>query len=171
MKNQAEEGLSLENDIQSCTPTINADTMTIRRMAFLLVVVMVVGVLVEGMGVMVNDSDVFDGETREEEVVGVSLDINESGNSIFSGMRDDTSVGNIVYSGVGLVLGGLFLFVTLFDPTRREVINTFNTLFGHRDRRRRREATVGLEERVAQVFNTFTSALDKMEVVSKLANK
>lgn len=63
------------------------------------------------------------------------------------------------------------LFVTLFDPTRKEVIDAFNTLFGHRERRRRRETSVGLETRVAEVFKVFTSALDKMEAVSKLANK
>lgn len=77
----------------------------------------------------------------------------------------------LVHSTAGFVLGGLLLFVTLFDPTRKEVIDVFNTLFGHRERRRRREASAGLEARVAEVFKAFTSAIDKMEVVSKLANK
>ncbi|XP_069178526.1 uncharacterized protein [Procambarus clarkii] len=35
--------------------------------------------------------------------------------------RSDSTVGNVVYSVAGFLLGGVLLFVSLFDPTRKPV--------------------------------------------------
>lgn len=71
---------------------------------------------------------------------------------------------------MGFVLGGLLLFVSLFDPTRKPVISFFDMVFGGRQVRRRREASTGLEARVSEAFHTFTAAVDKMDAVLQLAN-
>nr|XP_045598705.1 uncharacterized protein LOC123758393 [Procambarus clarkii]XP_045598955.1 uncharacterized protein LOC123758545 isoform X1 [Procambarus clarkii] len=78
--------------------------------------------------------------------------------------RSDSTVGNVVYSVAGFLLGG----VSLFDPTRKPVIKFFDHAFGERSVRRRREDGTGLESHVAAAFDAFTAALDKMEVIAKM---
>ncbi|XP_069178528.1 uncharacterized protein [Procambarus clarkii] len=82
--------------------------------------------------------------------------------------RSDSTVGNVVYSVAGFLLGGVLLFVSLFDPTRKPVIKFFDHAFGERSVRRRREVGTGLESHVAAAFDAFTAALDKMEVIAKM---
>ncbi|XP_069956317.1 uncharacterized protein [Cherax quadricarinatus] len=85
--------------------------------------------------------------------------------------RTTNTVGNVLYSVVGFFLGGLLLFVSLFDPTRKPVIRFFDTAFGDRElRRQRRQGEGSLEQHVAAAFDTFTSALDKMQVIAKIVN-
>ncbi|XP_045114591.1 uncharacterized protein LOC123506516 [Portunus trituberculatus] len=79
-----------------------------------------------------------------------------------------SSFGNIVYSTVGFVLGGLMLFVSIFDTTRTPVIMFFENIFGGRQTRRRREVSAGLDAQVAAAFHAFTSAVDKMDVILRM---
>ncbi|XP_069178545.1 uncharacterized protein [Procambarus clarkii] len=82
--------------------------------------------------------------------------------------RSGSTVGNLVYSVAGFLLGGVLLFVSLFDPTRKPVIKFFDNAFGERSVRQRREVGTGLESHVAVAFDAFTAALDKMEVIAKM---
>ncbi|MPC14755.1 hypothetical protein E2C01_007528 [Portunus trituberculatus] len=71
-------------------------------------------------------------------------------------------------STVGFVLGGLMLFVSIFDTTRTPVIMFFENIFGGRQTRRRREVSAGLDAQVAAAFHAFTSAVDKMDVILRM---
>ncbi|XP_064105032.1 uncharacterized protein LOC135214627 [Macrobrachium nipponense] len=93
----------------------------------------------------------------------------EKPGSVSSMYVDSRLAGNFLYSLLGFVLGGGLLFVSLFDPTRKPVIRFFDKLFGNRVNRRRRDIGQGLEGHVATAFDAFTNAIDKMELVSKIA--
>lgn len=70
----------------------------------------------------------------------------------------------------GFVLGGILIFVNLFDPLRKPIIAFFDSAFGTKgeeNKRRRRSDNSGLENYVAEAFDTLAASLDKMEALIK----
>lgn len=75
------------------------------------------------------------------------------------------------HSTGGFVLGGILFFVSIFDTTRKPIITFFDQVFGSRQARRRRDVSSGLETKVAEAFDTFTAAVDKMNAVLMVAKE
>ncbi|KAK7014730.1 hypothetical protein SK128_024733 [Halocaridina rubra] len=130
--------------------------MTRRLAAFLGLLAWLVSV-VDGKGVLYENDD-LDREGSQNDSDSLGID-------------PKNAVGNSAYSILGFILGGSLLFVTLFDPTRKPIIQFFDSLFGAKAGRRRRETGTGLESHVAAAFDAVSAALDKMEIISKIAQK